>query len=91
MRVLIITLFLWCSLVSAESFIWYVEEGYKHISNVPKECITKKKTINLKCQIRIPFTGNIPAKESESAPGNLSTDQEIEDQDNMHPGNTKNR
>jgi len=37
------------SAYSIDFYVWYDEEGVKHVSNVPRHCITPEKTVDLNC------------------------------------------
>lgn len=39
---------------NAEFYIWYDEKGVKHVSNIPKNCITDEKTVALNCSPAAP-------------------------------------
>jgi len=39
--------------VNAKFYVWYEEDGTKHISNVPRHCISEHKTISFTCQVTL--------------------------------------
>ena len=45
---------------------WYDDEGVRHVSNVPKECITEAKTIRQECRSSLPQGSSAQVQEKES-------------------------
>lgn len=42
------------SAYSIDFYVWYDEEGVKHVSNIPRDCITPEKTVDINCAPRGP-------------------------------------